>query len=143
MKKQEEKYGRCKECNEINTGDYNWCRACNASHFRQDFDKWMSGNKEIDYFIQNTQIHAWRYELVLEWYPWSTFSEIEEIGKGGYGTVFRAKRQVGRIEKWDHQNDQWGRYYHYEYVALKTIGHCESLSKDFMNEVTNLVYYID
>ena len=80
--------------------------------------------------------------MVLEWYPWTTFSEIEEIGKGGYGTVFRAKRELGRISHWDHQGNQWSRENIYEdyneYVALKTIGHCESLSKSFLNEVTNL-----
>src|SRR5439155_10445230 len=95
-------YGRCEECNEINTG-YKWCRICNAGHFRNDFDKWTSGNKEIDYFVQNSQIHAWYNQLALEWYSWSTFSEIEEIGKGGYATVFRAKKQVGRIWKWNYQ----------------------------------------
>src|SRR4051794_31331973 len=93
-------YGRCKQCNEINThkDDYYgaWCLTCNSAHFRKDFDKWTSGNKEIDYFIQNTQIHTWRNWLVLEWYPWENFSQIEEIGKGGYGTVFRAKTKIGR-----------------------------------------------
>ena|SRR5438874_8633579 len=90
--------------------------------------------------IQNNQIHAWAYYLVLEWYPWSTFSEIEEIGKGGYGTVFRAETKIQRIKKWDHQTNEWCRFeksnesiYH-EYFALKTMGN----SKDFMNEVTNL-----
>ena len=83
--------------------------------------------------------------MVLEWYPWSTFSEIEEIGKGGYGTVFRTKRQVQRIKYWDHQRNEWSRFekgdmYYNECVALKTIGHCELLSKDFMNEVINLYY---
>src|SRR6185369_13376681 len=104
-----ELYGRCEECNEIITRS-DWCRKCYAGHFRNDFDKWTSGNEEIDYFIQNTQIHAWRNWLVLEWYPWSTFSEIEQIGKGGYGTVFRAKTKVQRIIRWDHYNDQWSRY---------------------------------
>ena len=75
---------------------------------------------------------------IIDWYPWETFSEIEEIGKGGYGTVFRAKTKVGNIEYWDHQFNQWSRYgkgdYKYkEYVALKTMG--DSESKDFMNEV--------
>ena len=65
--------------------------------------------------------------MVLEWYPWSTFSEIEEIGKGGFATVFRAITKVERIN-----------YISDEYVALKTIGHYQSLSKDFLNEVTNL-----
>src|SRR6185369_8643631 len=116
------KYGRCEECNEIKMY-HDWCISCNAGHFRNDFDKWTSGNNEIDYFLQNTQIHAWAYYLVLEWYPWSTFSEIEEIGKGGYGTVFRAKRQVGRIRKWYHQINQWSRDKidkYNPYVALKT-----------------------
>src|SRR5437660_1410001 len=94
-------YDRCKECNEINT-EYKWCRTCNAARFRNDFDKWTSGNKEIGYFIQNTQIYASNDRLVLEWYPWENFCEIEEIGKGGYATVFRAKKQVRRIEYWDH-----------------------------------------
>ena len=51
------KYSRCKECNEINTNQ-DWCRRCNVGHFRNDIDKWTSGNKEIDYFIQQTQIYA-------------------------------------------------------------------------------------
>ena len=101
-------YGLCQQCKQINTGS-NWCKSCNAARFQNDFGKWASGNKEIDYFIQNTQIHAWKRHLILEWYSWSTFSEIEEIGKGGYATVFRAKRQVGRIKAWDHQWNQWSR----------------------------------
>src|SRR6266487_1990495 len=131
------KYGRCEECNEINTG-WDWCLTCNSAHFRKDFDKWTSGNKEIDYFIQNTQIHAWNYYLVLEWYPWENFSNIEEIGKGGYATVFRAKRKIGRIWNWNHYINQWRRKLideDDEYVALKTMG--DSESNDFMNEVTN------
>src|SRR5438128_930364 len=87
------------------------------------------------FLSKNSQIHAWQDDLVLEWYPWSTFSEMKEIGKGGYGTVFRAETKLGRIAKWNHENNQWSRYGN-SYVALKTIGHCESLSKDFLNEVT-------
>ncbi|CAG8512318.1 3780_t:CDS:2 [Racocetra fulgida] len=99
------------------------------------FHTWTSGNEEIDFFIQNAQIHAWRHDLVLEWYPWETFSNIELIGKGGYGTVFLAKKKVGRIEKWDYQNNRWCRFKscdadYKEYVALKTI----ELKEDFLNE---------
>src|SRR5947209_3889671 len=124
-------FGQCKECNEINTSD-NLCRTCNVDHFQKDFFKWTSGNKEIDYFIQNTQIHAWDYRLILEWYPWETISGVEEIGKGGFGTVFRAKRKIGRICNWDRHNHEWNRvqkgdWEYNDYVALKTIGHCESL----------------
>jgi hypothetical protein len=40
------------------------------------------------------------YYFIQEWYPWELFSEVEEIGKGGYGTVFRAKTKMERIKKW-------------------------------------------
>ena len=143
-----EQYGRCEDCNEQNTytrfGDRNWCSTCNAGHFQKDFNKWTSENKEIDYFIQNSQIHAWRNYFVLEWYPWEIFTEIEEIGKGGYGTVFRAKTKVQRIEEWNYKKNEWSRYEYISYVALKTIGHSESLSRDFLNEVfIDLLYIID
>ena len=130
-----EKYGRCPECNQPNTYK-KWCQSCNANHFREAFSTWSSDNAEIDYFIQNTQIHAWSLWLILEWYPWELFSEVEKIGQGGYGTVFRAKTKRTRIREWDYQNNQWSRDYDIvEYVALKTIGESESLSKDLLNEV--------
>ena len=44
-------YGFCKECNQKNTG-INWCKACDAKHFQQNFEKWTSGNVDIDKFIQ-------------------------------------------------------------------------------------------
>ena len=100
-----EKYGRCEECNEIKKTD-EWCNTC---HFQKGFSTWTSENEEIDYLIQNTQIHAWKEELILEWYPWELFSEIEKIGQGGYATVFRAKRKIGRIIEWDDKNNQWRR----------------------------------
>ena len=49
--------GLCKECSQPNTG-YNWCQSCNSKHFQCDFNKWTSGNKEIDEFIQNFQLKA-------------------------------------------------------------------------------------
>ena len=48
-----------------------------------------------------------------------------------------------RLEYYDrceecNEINQWIRYFDdHEYVALKSIGHCESLSKDFLNEVNN------
>jgi hypothetical protein len=49
-------------------------------------------NKGIDYFIQNTQS---RRHLLFELVSMGNFSAIEEIGKGGYTTVFGAKTKVG------------------------------------------------
>ncbi len=51
--------------------------------FRQAFQHGHQAIRKFDYFFQTTQIHAW-HRLVL-------FSEIEKIGKGGYGTFFELK----------------------------------------------------
>src|SRR5438128_10442386 len=98
-----ELFGECPDCKQTNTGE-NWCKSCNTTRFRKEFPTWTSGNAELDYFIQNTQIHAANCDVVLEWQPWEIFSEIEKIGEGGYGTVFRAKKEMGEIKNWDHKN---------------------------------------
>ncbi len=33
------KYGRCEECNEINT-KVHWCQTCNSKRFQQNFNNW-------------------------------------------------------------------------------------------------------
>ena len=57
--------GLCKECNQENTGG-SWCKACNAKHFQQNFEKWTSGNVDIDKFIQDAQLSAIYSGKVLE-----------------------------------------------------------------------------
>ena len=136
-----EAFGRCPDCNDY--GQY-WCKSCNDARFRQAFSAWTSGNKEIDYFIQNSQIHAMTSITVLEWWPYETFSNVEKIGKGGYGTVFRANTGIQRIKGWDKQNNRWLRYeksdspelpLYREFVALKTLGYPQHLPKNFLDEV--------
>src|ERR1051325_10880093 len=52
LRKRYKKYGLCKECSQPNTSfyEYTWCQSCNSKHFQNDFNKWTSGNKEIDKF---------------------------------------------------------------------------------------------
>lgn len=58
------------------------------------------------------------------------FSDVEKIGEGGNGTVFRAKRKVNAelICGWDKHKNEWHRlkkkeYYYNDsgYVALKSL----------------------
>src|SRR4051794_6926063 len=55
LKGRYKKYGLCKECKQPNT-DYYWCRPCFAKHFQQNFKNWTSGNRDIDEFIQKSQL---------------------------------------------------------------------------------------
>jgi hypothetical protein len=92
-----------------------------------DIDKQMSSNKEIDYFIPNTQIHAINIGMVSV----GNFSDVEGIEKGGYGTVFRAKPKVQENHQWSHHEKDHS--YYNEYVALKMMR--DSESKDLLNAV--------
>src|SRR5256714_1642354 len=103
-------YGLCEECSQPNTGKagtHAWCQFCNSKHFQQEFNKWTSGNKEIDEFIQKFQLNATRHEEVLEWIPYEKFSDIEYLAKGGFGTVHKAKWNDGYICYWDINQTKW------------------------------------
>jgi hypothetical protein len=127
-------HGLCEECCQPNTGKYYgdvWCQSCNSKHFQQDFNKWTSGNKEIDEFIQKFQLNATRYREVLEWIPYEIFKGIEYLAKGGFGTVHKAKWIDGYIEYWD---TKWNRI-DVEYVVLKCLNDSQNITTDFLQEV--------
>ena len=127
-------FGLCKECNQKNT-DYKWCKACNAKHFQQNFEKWTSGNVDIDKFIQEAQLSAYNYYKVLEWIPYDRFYDIEYIAKGGFGKVYRANWIDGRILNWDIKNKNWKRIYSNMFVALKSLNNSKNVTLEFLNEV--------
>ena len=127
-------YGLCEECNQENTS-YEWCKACNAKHFRQKFEKWTSGNVDIDKFIQDTQLSANNYKKVLEWIPYDRFYDIEYIAKGGFGKVYKANWIDGYILNWDIKNQNWERYDSNKFVALKSLNNSKNVTLEFLNEV--------
>ena len=109
------------------------CKACNAKHFQQNFEKWTSGNVDIDRVIQDTQLSANRYEKVLEWISYDRFYGIEYIAKGGFGKVYRANWIDGCIRKWDNKN--WERQKQNKFVALKSLNNSRNVTLEFLNEV--------
>ncbi|RIA90821.1 kinase-like domain-containing protein [Glomus cerebriforme] len=97
-----------------------WCRGCYSDHFESEFNNWTSGNTHIDIFIRETQTIAEFPEQVLEWIPESHLTELTQIGQGGYGTVFKAYWNKGRIYKRDFIANKWKRSKPI-WVALKNI----------------------
>ena len=141
LREQYKKYGLCKECSQPNTGSW-WCQSCNSKHFQQNFNKWTSGNKEIDEFIQNFQSNATCCEEVLEWIPYEKFSDIEYLAKGGFGTVHKAKWIDGYIQNWD--IDEWQRVIcNNGEVVLKSLNNSQNITTDFLQEVCNLLFIIE
>ena len=133
LRERYKKYGLCDECSQPNTGE-DWCQSCNSKHFQQEFNKWTSGNKEIDEFIQKFQLNATNDNEVLEWIPYDRFKNIEYLAEGGFGTVYKAIWIDGFIYYWKnsqnkwHRNENWG-------VVLKCLKDSQNLDTDFLQEV--------
>ncbi|RIA99196.1 kinase-like domain-containing protein [Glomus cerebriforme] len=127
----------CEECNQPET-NLNWCQPCNSKRFQQDFNKWSSGNKEIDEFIQNIQLNATHCTELLEWIPYNRFKNIKYLAKGGFGTVYSAEWDDGIIIRWDNSQNKWiRRKDYYEKVALKCLNDSQHLHEDFFQEIIN------
>ncbi len=102
------KYGMCEECRKENTWDY-WCLSCSSLHFQQNFDKWTSGNKQLDEIIRESQLNCTSPQNILEWIPYSHFENITYIDEGGFGKIYSATWKEGYIYGWDFQQKQFER----------------------------------
>src|SRR4051812_735817 len=69
---------------------YKWCKPCQIDNLKRT--NLTSGNEEIDNFIQEMQlkINDAARDIVFEWIPYNQFSDIKEIGRGGFATVYSA-----------------------------------------------------
>jgi hypothetical protein len=121
----------CPDCKRPNTS-YNWCQNCNSQRFQQDFDKWTSGNKYIDKFIQDVQLNARTNLGVIEWIPYSKLRNIEYLTKDGFSTIYKAIWLDEDICSWNNTWDGYGG----TYVVLKSLNNSSNINDDFLNEVS-------
>ncbi|GBC39501.1 kinase-like domain-containing protein [Rhizophagus irregularis DAOM 181602=DAOM 197198] len=133
----EHKHKRCTECLQVYTGR-KWCQSCNSKRFQQNFDNWTSGNKEIDKFIQDTQLSAKYHFQIFEWMPYDNFYNVVYIGEGGFGKVHKANWKDGYIVHWDTSKNQWERHGRKNnfFVALKSLNNSQNVTLEFINEIT-------
>ncbi|RHZ73257.1 hypothetical protein Glove_232g188 [Diversispora epigaea] len=64
-----------------------------------DFNNWTSENGKIDKLIQYAQLNANYYNEIIEWIPYDRFKCVNQIGKGGFGTIHYARWIDGLIRK--------------------------------------------
>ncbi|CAG8435677.1 5820_t:CDS:2 [Scutellospora calospora] len=79
------RFGTCPNCKKYNTG-FLYCHSCDY----QICQKWTSGNSEIDEFIKSSQINSKYYHKVIEFIPYNKLENVEQIGQGGFSTVYSA-----------------------------------------------------
>src|SRR5581483_1034114 len=78
----------CSYCNKPFTEEL-WCNECESTFIRMT-EGWTSGNQNIDKFIKNTMCNARGKDVFLEWVPFDMFTDIKQIGQGGFAKVFSA-----------------------------------------------------
>ncbi|GBC48518.2 kinase-like domain-containing protein [Rhizophagus irregularis DAOM 181602=DAOM 197198] len=121
----------CEKCDEKYTDTkYKWCKSCQINNFKKNFIDWTNGNKQINDFIQELQlrINNWN-DTVFEWIPYSKFSNIKEIGKSGYSSIYSAIWKDGPLY-YDHKNSkEWIRKSDKK-VVLKCL-----MTSEFLNVV--------
>ncbi|CAB5371083.1 unnamed protein product [Rhizophagus irregularis] len=67
-------------------------------HIIKILTNWTSGNEKIDDLIKEMQLKINKpNDIVFEWIPYNQFSNIEEIGDGGFSKVYFAIWGVGLL----------------------------------------------
>ncbi|EXX57914.1 Rad53p [Rhizophagus irregularis DAOM 197198w] len=95
--------------------------------------------KIID-FIQQMQLKInYYYDIIFEWIPYNQFDDIEEIGKGGFATVYSAIWEDGPLY-FDDNKKEWTREMNKK-VALKCLRSSRNINERFLNEAKE--YSID
>ena len=128
----------CNKCIKNHTDvDWKWCKPCQIDNLKGNFTNWTSGNEKIDSFIQEMQLNIDDCDdIILEWIPYNQFSDIKEIGKGGFSTVYSAIWKEGPLEyKYKYEEYKYLRKSNYK-VALKCLyNNSQNITNKFLNEV--------
>ncbi|CAG8532676.1 20070_t:CDS:2, partial [Gigaspora margarita] len=74
-----------------------WCQECGTKYFKDNFDNWTSGNQQIDEIIKETQMNSKFAIDFVEWIPYEQLEQIEEINRGGFGTIYSAVWKQGPL----------------------------------------------
>ncbi|RHZ75041.1 hypothetical protein Glove_217g76 [Diversispora epigaea] len=125
-------YGKCFICHQDNN-EKNWCHPCNAKQFQNEFDKWTSGDREIDKFIQQIQLKANNGREIIEWIPFGRLENVTYLAKGGFSTVYKANWLDGFIKC--NMQDFWSRNGK-QGVCLKSLDNLTN-KNDFLQEIEN------
>src|ERR1044072_9738901 len=129
----------CSRCNKQFTEEL-WCK--DYDPFRI-IEGWTSENSNIDKFIKDTMYDAGHEEdkkvlKFLEWVPFNKFTDIKQIGEGGFAKVYSATwidgPLRGRLKKQDDGSWKKSKPEPKE-IALKRLNGSQNMTAEYLNEV--------
>ncbi|CAG8514156.1 9621_t:CDS:2 [Funneliformis mosseae] len=133
-------FDNCQECHQSRSA-YDWCKPCNSKHFQSDFGNWTSGNKNIDQLIQRIQLNSSSSQEIIEWIPENRLKIQEHVGKGRFGTVYKAIWKDGCISYWNYKEKCWERCEENCVVAVKVLNKSKRIKLDLLNQIFSAQKY--
>ena len=127
-------FGNCQGCHQPRSS-YDWCKSCNYKHFQNGFNNWTSENKIIYELIKKIQLNSSSYQEIIEWIPENRLIIQNCIGKGRFGTVYKAIWKDGYIGYWDYDENCWKRYEKNCTVAVKLLNNSKNIKPDLLHQV--------
>ncbi|GBB84525.1 hypothetical protein RclHR1_01110010 [Rhizophagus clarus] len=123
----------CSYCNKPFTEKL-WCKECDPFRI---IEGWTSGNPNVDKFIKDTmydiKIHSNRF---FEWIPFDKFTDIKEIGRGGFSKVYSATRIDGKSFYYKDNDGNYRKEVHGpEKVALRRLNGSQNMSDKYLSEL--------
>ena len=134
----------CNKCGK-EYSSWRWCKPCQIDNLKGNFTKWTSKNKKIDKLIQEIQLKIDdANDIVFEWILYDQFSDIKEIGKGDFTTVYSAIWKGGPLG-FDESAGNFVKSSPYQKVFLKCLHNTpkkisffkkkSDVTNDFLDEV--------
>uniref|UniRef100_U9UP15 Protein kinase domain-containing protein n=1 Tax=Rhizophagus irregularis (strain DAOM 181602 / DAOM 197198 / MUCL 43194) TaxID=747089 RepID=U9UP15_RHIID len=135
---------KCKNCSDFYTNiKHKWCKPCQinkVNSLKNNIANSTSGNEKIDYFIQEAQLKFESYkDTIVEWIPYNQFSDIKEISKGNFATVYSAIWNDGPLQHDEHYEEL--RRTSNKEVILKRLYNLQNIINDLLYEAR--VYSIE
>jgi hypothetical protein len=88
--------------------------------------------------LDNIVNHDGKAEIFMEWIPYSQFTNVKEIAKGGFGIIYQATWLEGSMM----EDYPWKKRRKNETVILKKFKNSQGISKYFLNEVKILIFIL-
>ncbi len=95
---------------------------------------YKSGNKDVDDFIGYTQISDNPKVRIMEFVTYDQFKDIELIGEGIFGKIYRANWINGPVFNWDNKELKFRRS-GLRKVILKKLNNSEHITSKELNKV--------
>jgi len=107
----------------------------------KNIDRYFHPESICNSIYDNYYYGITKAKIMMEWIPYSQFTNVKEIARGGFGIIYQATWLDGPIYKnTNTYRIRTNRNKKNEIVILKRFKNSQDVSKYFLNEVNTLIF---